>query len=1314
MKRQVSFRDPTGRLTRRSGTHEAGRGFPSGGTDGRASGFPERPPRRPRATLKRLSVDCGLLLPAVALFWPVGRLGALQFSDVTETAGIGHLHELDLRLAPRDPEFAFLMAGAVAEDLDGDGLPDLFVTGSNGKPNLLYINQGDGTFAEEAALRGAGQENVYLSPSAADYDSDGDVDLFVSNWAGHHLLLTNDGSGHFEASTTAFPDPVWRGTGAGWADIDGDGLLDLAIGSWSDGTGAASAYDPERRSANIFVYRNEGGGRFSTFQVIPQDWTFAVHFADLDHDGDPDLVAAADFGQTRWFRNNGKGVFLPMGASDVENGMGVASGDVDGDGDVDLFFSSIRDLDEPEANWGTTGNRLLLNDGAGGFGDATEEAGVRDGYWGWGALLADLDNDRDLDLYHVNGWPDPGRNVPAQFGITPACLFVNRGDGTFDEVAALAGDAGDTGNGRGVLPFDYDGDGDLDLFVANNSTVVADGLGGYSIEPGRPVLLRNDSEATGNWLKVRVAGGAGRHVDGHGCRVTVMAGGETLARSIGAANTFNGHGPGRHAHFGLGDEAAAGPIQVSFPNGDEVTVPVAAANVALTVEAPRSRLSNARPAVGESISAAIDEHWIPAAGEAVWLVDGVEHPAPWEISFAEPGSHSVVLELYSDGQRVELLRSERLAVTVVDPGPAHPSVARAWNEQILDAIRIDFPNPPVHARNLFHLSVAMWDAWACYDETAVGYLHREFVPAADPDAARHEAISHAAFRVLSSRYAKSVNQSTTLALLRLQMVDFGYEPEHTSTSGSSPAAVGNRVAATVLAWGDSDRSREATYYDDPSYSPVNEPLVLSGSGAEMLDPNRWQPLQFEVALTQNGQVTSTTQLFVGSHWGGVRPFALEPDPVTPLDPGPPPWLGSDREEEFLDGLLAVIRFSNGLDPSDGEMIDVSPFSRGLNPVGTNDGRGHGTAPNPVTGEPYEPHLVPRGDFGRVIAEYWADGPASETPPGHWNTLANAVSDHAATDFRYRGGGEPLDRLEWDVKLYLALNAALHDAAVAAWGCKRVYDYVRPISAIRHLSGDRRLPETPGLVEAITEESAAPGGRHRALLEAGAAVGEIAILAWGGEPDDPETEATGARWILGEDWLPYQRDTFVTPAFAGYVSGHSTFSRAAAEVLTDFTGSAYFPGGLGTHAVPVGALEFEFGPSVPVTLQWATYYDAADEAGISRLYGGIHVPADDLPGRLMGSVAGKRAFALASKYFDGSIVHEPIAARIRREGGKLVFDVRANPGFYWQMHTGPSPAQLKPVGSYLRIHEREFIREVGIPNESARFYRFAQTPTPPAD
>ena len=156
---------------------------------------------------------------------------------------------------------------------------------------------------------------------------------------------------------------------------------------------------------------------------------------------------------------------------------------------------------------------------------------------------------------------------------------------------------------------------------------------------------------------------------------------------------------------------------------------------------------------------------------------------------------------------------------------------------------------------------------------------------------------------------------------------------------------------------------------------------------------------------------------------------------------------------------------------------------------------------------------------------------------------------------------------------------------------------------------------PGYIELVTDETTVAGGIHAHLGSFN--VGKIAVNAWRGPNyiDNPDTDTAGVGWILCEDWWPYQRPSFVTPPFAGYVSGHSTFSRAAAEVMTLVTGDAFFPGGMGAFVAPQNEfLVFEEGPSVDITLQWATYADASDETSLSRIYGGIHPTADDIPGR----------------------------------------------------------------------------------------------------
>jgi hypothetical protein len=583
------------------------------------------------------------------------------------------------------------------------------------------------------------------------------------------------------------------------------------------------------------------------------------------------------------------------------------------------------------------------------------------------------------------------------------------------------------------------------------------------------------------------------------------------------------------------------------------------------------------------------------------------------------------------------------------PVAAHPgwSVARQWNEVLLDAIRRDLPAPTVHARNLFHTSVAMWDAWAAYDRTASGYLVAEDHDARDVDAAREEAISYAAYRVLSHRYRDAIGASDTLPAFAEVMEDRCLPLDVTTTQGSSPAAVGNRIAARVLEVGRTDGANEQGGYQPPDgYAAVNPPLAVAAPGATMVDPDRWQPLQLENMISQNGiPVAGGVQEFIGPHWGHVAGFALPaggPEGL-PMDPGRPPELHDARTAQaYKDMAVEVIRFSSQLDPTQSPVIDASPASLGGNPLGTNDGQGH--AVNPVTGTPYDPNPANAADLYRALAEYWADGPSSETPPGHWHALANAVSDDLAPDLRIGGVGTPVDRLEWDVKLYLALGAANHDAAIVAWGAKGYYDSVRPISMIRYLGGHGQssdpdgpayhpdgLPLVPGLIEVVTGSSSAPGGPHEELA---GHEGRVAVRSWRGRPEDPDRELGGVGWILAVDWIPYQLPTFVTPAFAGYVSGHSTFSQASAEVLTAITGSPYFPGGLGTHTVRAGAFEFEAGPERDVTLQWATYADAADQAGLSRLYGGIHIAQDDLDGRRVGALCGEQAWALATRYFRG--------------------------------------------------------------------------------
>ncbi len=412
-------------------------------------------------------------------------------------------------------------------------------------------------------------------------------------------------------------------------------------------------------------------------------------------------------------------------------------------------------------------------------------------------------------------------------------------------------------------------------------------------------------------------------------------------------------------------------------------------------------------------------------------------------------------------------------------------------------------------------------------------------------------------------------------------------------------------------------------------------------------------------------------------WGKVTPFSLTDENLTIHNtPGYDFWVYHDPEspsfiqdglgmsDPYKWGFALVSIWGSHLDPNDDVMIDVSPASIGnitsfpetfeeykdFYNIENGGDPSLGWDINPSTGMPYEEQLIPRGDYTRVLAEFWADGPDSETPPGHWFTILNYVSDHPDLVKKFKGVGDVLDDLEWDIKSYFILSGALHDSAIAAWGIKGYYDYIRPMSAIRYMSDQGQssdssldsfsphgIPLVPGYIE-IVEEGDPLEGEY---LEN---IGKVKVFTWRGHDYiiDADFDIAGVGWILAENWFPYQQPSFVTPPFAGYVSGHSTFSRAAAEVLTKLTNDEFFPGGMGTFSVYTNDfLKFEVGPSVDFQLQWATYRDASDQTSLSRIWGGIHPPIDDIPGRRIGEKIGNKAFEFGEKYFEKENVYESV-------------------------------------------------------------------------
>jgi len=455
--------------------------------------------------------------------------------------------------------------------------------------------------------------------------------------------------------------------------------------------------------------------------------------------------------------------------------------------------------------------------------------------------------------------------------------------------------------------------------------------------------------------------------------------------------------------------------------------------------------------------------------------------------------------------------------------------ATTWSSAALQGIRDAKLGAPVIARALAIVHTCMYDAWAAYDERAVGTqlgsaLRR---PSSERTLANKEqAISYAAYRALVDVLPVDTN-SVYIPLMK----QLGYDPSDDSTDIETPTGIGNVACAAVLEYRHHDKSNQlgdlaqGAYSDWTGYAPVNTPGPVP-SRAPPSDPNHWQPLTY---VSSTGDLM--TQRFVGAQWCDVTPFAMSKEDeyrwLTRLF-GPATY-GSREYQEQAEELVAM--------------------SAALT------------------------------DKQKMISEYWSDGPNSEQPPGHWALFAQFVSarDHHTIDD--------------DVKMFFVLSNAIFDASIAAWDAKRTYDSVRPVTAI------------PLLFRGKT------------------------IRSWGG-PGKGTVEMDGAQWI------PYQAATFPTPPFPDYVSGHSTYSAAAARILELWTGSDHFGNSV---TLPAGSSKIEpaVTPAHPVTLRWETFTDAANEAGISRRYGGIHFRASDLAGRLLARIVTFRAWQKAQSYFDGS-------------------------------------------------------------------------------
>jgi hypothetical protein len=455
-----------------------------------------------------------------------------------------------------------------------------------------------------------------------------------------------------------------------------------------------------------------------------------------------------------------------------------------------------------------------------------------------------------------------------------------------------------------------------------------------------------------------------------------------------------------------------------------------------------------------------------------------------------------------------------------------------WNSAILAGIRDAKLGAPMVARALAVVHTCMYDAWAAYDERAVGTqlsgaLRRP--PSERTLANKQVAISYAAYRALADVLPVDTN-----SVYRPLMQQLGYDPDDTSTDIETPIGIGNVACAAVLEFRHHDKSNQlgdlaqGPYSDWTGYASLNTPSPVPARAAP-LDPNHWQPLTY---VNSSGDLI--TQRFVGAQWCDVTPFAM----------------AKGDEYRWLVQLLGPAKYgSKEYQEQAQELVEISA---GLT------------------------------DRQKMIAEYWSDGPNSEQPPGHWALFAQFVS------------GRDHHTLDDDVKMFFVLSNAIFDAGIAAWDTKRAYDSVRPVTAISFLFRSKT------------------------------------IHSWGGPGKGP-VEMDGSQWI------PYQAATFPTPPFPDYVSGHSTYSAAAARILELWTGSDRF-GNSVTLAAGSSKIEPGVTPVRPVTLHWETFTDAANEAGMSRRYGGIHFRAADLAGRLLGRFVANQAWQKAQSYFDGTTIN----------------------------------------------------------------------------
>jgi hypothetical protein len=564
-------------------------------------------------------IPLGVRIPALSLLALAGALSApapIVFVDRTAAAGLafrstyGGVETSTYILETTGTGVAFL-------DYDRDGRLDVFFangTTLEGFPEgkaprcALYHNNGDGTFSDMTVAAGVARSGWGQGVAVGDYDNDGWPDLYLT-FFGRNVLLRNKGDGTFADVTDAAGVGAggWS-TSASFADYDNDGRLDLYVARYVDLDLKTAARPGERKNcfyhgfpvmcgprglagARDVLFHNNGDGTFTDVTVRAGDLDreryrgLGVVWGDYDDDGWPDLFVANDAHPNLLYHNNRNGTFTEVAfaagvAFDEDGreraGMGVDFGDYDNDGRLDLVVTNF--YGEPHS--------LYLNQGHGTFRETTWPSGIGEATMralGWGTGFVDFDNDGSTDLFFVNGhvYPEVDRQRLDETYAEPSLVFRNKGDGTFADVTASAGEAlASRWVGRGAAFGDYDDDGRVDVVI---STV-----------NGRAVLLRNESAPANHWLTVKLVGRRGNR-DAIGARVKVRAGVRTLTREVHGGGSYLSQSDLR-VHFGLGPIAPVPSLEVRWPGGAVERFAEVAADQILTIEEGEGIVARRGPA----------------------------------------------------------------------------------------------------------------------------------------------------------------------------------------------------------------------------------------------------------------------------------------------------------------------------------------------------------------------------------------------------------------------------------------------------------------------------------------------------------------------------------------------------------------------------------------------------------------------------------------------------------------------------------------------------------------------------------------------